>query len=287
VDLQLQRKNGTLRSARFWIDTGNPEFSISEALARDLGLDLSRRGKNQDGRPVALVDLPGVLLGGMTLQTAGASPVALLGQAGAFSENDVDGVLSSTVLQHYQVRFDYPGRRFTMARPGALKPKGLRIPCTVQPRTGMVQISAELAGTRYQAALDMGSAFTLVAEDLAQGWARANPQWPQLRGAVGEANMFGAPFEPQATMLRLPQVDFGVRLRNAPVVGLPKDFFDWYSQKTAQPVSAVIGGNLLKAFRFVIDYPKSTIYIERQTRLPEHEFDLVGLVLAPSRDRDG
>jgi C-terminal processing protease CtpA/Prc len=68
---------------------------------------------------------------------------------------------------------------------------------------------------------------------------------------------------------------------------VPKSFFDWYSQKTAQSVSAVIGGNLLKTFRFVIDYPDSAIYLEQQKRLPEHEFDLVGLVLAPSRDHDG
>jgi len=66
--------------------------------------------------------------------------MVLLGHSHAFAESDVDGVLSSTVLQHYEVPFDYLRRRFTIAQAGALRSEGIKIPCSVQPKTGMVQI---------------------------------------------------------------------------------------------------------------------------------------------------
>jgi len=41
VDAQFTRRDGSLRTARLWVDTGTPDFQISETLAKDLGLDLS------------------------------------------------------------------------------------------------------------------------------------------------------------------------------------------------------------------------------------------------------
>jgi hypothetical protein len=68
---------------------------------------------------------------------------------------------------------------------------------------------------------------------------------------------------------------------------MPNDFFDWYSKKTTRPATGAIGGNVLKSFRVLIDYPNSAIYLEQKVRQPDREFALVGLILAPSRDRDG
>ncbi len=41
VDVDFVRADGTLRTARAWVDTGNPTLVLGEALARDLGLDLA------------------------------------------------------------------------------------------------------------------------------------------------------------------------------------------------------------------------------------------------------
>lgn len=105
--------------------------------------------------------------------------------------------------------------------------------------------------------------------------------------------MFGAPYEAKSILMRLPEVRLpemqakSLKVKNAAVVSMPKDFFDWYSKKTTRPATGAIGGNVLKAFRVMIDYPNSAIYLERKIDQPDRELNLVGLILAPSRDRDG
>jgi hypothetical protein len=67
VDAQFTRKDGSLRTARLWVDTGTPDFQISEKLANDLGLDISGPPiKSEDGVPQVPVRLPGLQIGGMS-----------------------------------------------------------------------------------------------------------------------------------------------------------------------------------------------------------------------------
>lgn len=288
VDVNFERANGTLRKARFWVDNGNPEFTISNSLGKDLGLDLSKVTKNEDGRTVASVHLPKMTIGGMPVDTAEADPKVLLESSDSFPEKDVEGNLPSTILQRYEMILDYPARRLTLAEPGLIKGGGTAVHCDIQPTTGMISIRTEVAGKRLDVSVDAGSAFTLFSSTIVSGWATEHPEWPQLEGAIGDANMFGAPYEATSLMMRLPSLTLGSsQVRHAPVVSMPDDFFDWYSRKTAVPVKGAIGGNILKLFRVFIDYPNRVVYLSRKTRLQQNEFDLVGVVLAPSRDRDG
>lgn len=57
------------------------------------------------------------------------------------------------------------------------------------------------------------------------------------------------------------------------------DFMDWYSTKNAVPVIGWIGGNVLRAFRFTIDYPERVAWWFRQTALDPHDLDYIGLTL--------
>ncbi len=41
VDAEMQKSDGSWRKVRLWIDPGNPTFTLSEKLARDLGIDMS------------------------------------------------------------------------------------------------------------------------------------------------------------------------------------------------------------------------------------------------------
>src|SRR5215469_4080056 len=80
VDAQFVRKDGSLRTARLWVDTGNPDFQITDKLAKDLGLDLSGpQVKSDDGVPQVQVQLPGVQIGGMALDLQGAATMVVLG----------------------------------------------------------------------------------------------------------------------------------------------------------------------------------------------------------------
>jgi hypothetical protein len=86
VDAQFTRKDGSVRTARLWIDTGNPDFQITEKLAKDLGLDLSGTPvKSEDGVPQLQVRLPGLQLGGMALNLQDAKPMVVMGPQNAFA----------------------------------------------------------------------------------------------------------------------------------------------------------------------------------------------------------
>lgn len=72
VDAEIQRKDGGWRKARLWVDTGNPEFMLTEEFAKDLGIDLSAQKKNAEGMALPLEVPPpaGLRIGGMTLDVA-------------------------------------------------------------------------------------------------------------------------------------------------------------------------------------------------------------------------
>mgnify|MGYP001767853820 CR=1 FL=1 len=52
VEAEFQRKDGTWRKVRLWVDSGSTEFFISESLARDLGIDLSVSFYGQAGNKI-------------------------------------------------------------------------------------------------------------------------------------------------------------------------------------------------------------------------------------------
>jgi hypothetical protein len=62
VDAEFQREDGTWRKARLWVDTGNPDLFMSDALARDLGKNLPASRSNTEITPPAGVRIGGMLL---------------------------------------------------------------------------------------------------------------------------------------------------------------------------------------------------------------------------------
>ena len=117
VDMEIQRADGTWRAARIWIDTGEPRFFMSEALARDLGIDLP--GLDESGR----CRRPSRSVSGECRSISRASkPWWSALRRGMYNTMHNDGHISSRVLQRYQVVFDYPARLLTIAAPGTLGP---------------------------------------------------------------------------------------------------------------------------------------------------------------------
>lgn len=48
IAASFRRPDGAFRNAKLWIDSGNPDWVISEALARDLRLDISGAATKND-----------------------------------------------------------------------------------------------------------------------------------------------------------------------------------------------------------------------------------------------
>jgi hypothetical protein len=194
VDAEIQRKDGSWRQVRLWIDTGNPEFFISESLALDLGIDLSAAKENiEEGRipPLEVPSPAGVRIAGMAINFSEVKSKVMFGPKWLFNTMHNDANLPSTVLKQYQVIFDYPGLCLTLAEPGTKLPQGVRIPASVHPQTGILQVDVVIAGDTLSLALDNGASYSFVSEEVLARFSQQHPDWPYMNGALGCANIWG------------------------------------------------------------------------------------------------
>jgi hypothetical protein len=183
-------------------------------------------------------------------------------------------------LRRLHVVFDYPARRLSVTRPGALTPRGTAVPCRVNPETGLFMVEATIDGQTVALGVDTGSAGTWVSDTLTAAWLARHPGAPQARGAAGSTNFFGFDFETRGTLLRLPALAIGsVSARDVAVLGLDQDLFDWYSKKSAGAVVGFVGAELIARFRLEVDFPNQMTWWQAGPPPAGHDLDIVGLTL--------
>jgi len=295
IDGEFARVDGSRRPARLWIDSGNPDFLLSEALARDLGVDLSAAPDSVVNGRMEIAPPAGLRLGGLELDLSGVKAYVMFQPPWLFHTMHNDANFPSTVLHRYHVVFDYPARQMTLAQPGSLQPRGQAVPASVHPGTGILQMDAVIAGERFSFAFDNGAAYTFVSASVLDRLTPRHPDWPVMHGALGCANIWGWwPQEEAWPVLRVPELHLGEAvLSQVGLVGIGEIFgpgFDlgaWYSQKTARPVNGFLGPNAYEHFRVEIDYANSTVYLERDPHAgpgDSYDMDLVGLTLRPEND---
>jgi hypothetical protein len=264
------------------VDTGNDAVMLSETLASELGFDVS--GLAGGAPTVELASAPPMRLGGLALPTRGVKAVARPGDR-VMPGVPAEANLPASVLRDYDVVFDYPAGRLTLARPGVLEHRGVAVPCRVNALTGLFLVDAVVEGDTVQVGVDNGSAGTWVSGALAERWIARRPDRARASGAAGSANFFGFPFEAQGVLMRLPEIAIGpLRADNVAALGILPGVFDWYSTKSAGPVLGFIGGNVLRGFRVEVDYPNRMTYWEAGSPPDSNDLDIVGLTLRPEAD---
>lgn len=294
AQLEFVRPDRTLRKVYAFVDLGTPVTVLDKKLHQELQIDQKDRVRFRVGE----VEI--------RIKSSDVETDTGLGMTGAEGKRTVpvEAVLSGSVLTKYQVIFDYAKRTLTIAKPNTLEEKGDAIPCRVNEKTGLVSIAADIGGHSYAMALDTGSAYSWVNDAVAKQWTTAHPDWKRGIGAVGEANMQtetdGA--EATAEILRLPEIKLGsLELRQIGMLGITPpapqvppipgknnvegNFFDWYSEKAPEPVIGWLGGNVLKGFRVMIDFPRHMTYWERQSDLDPHDLDQIGVTLEKRNGR--
>ncbi len=304
VEAEIRRGDGSWRKALLWVDTGNPAFFISAALAGDLGMDSPVTGGDPAGgggggsgeasaQPFEIPAPLGVRIGGMQIDFTGVKTMVMTQPYWLFSTMHNDANLPSTVLMKYHVVFDYCGQRLTIAEPGSIEPRGTRVPASVHPGTGIVQIDAVIDQDSLSFALDNGASFSFADADVMERVCARHPGVPRLTGTVGCANMWGwwPPMEETLPVFRLPEIMWGsLRLTSVCIVGVTGVFPDGYSLgqrysvKSARPVSGFLGPNAFKAFRVEIDYANEAVYFEKEAEPDVDEMNLVALTLRPRAD---
>lgn len=278
VELVFVKPDGTIRKARAFVDMGDQNLTFTELLAEELQLDQDKKLQIRIAGTSLVFDEDKL--------TAQAVPDgSIISAAGTVEAN-----FPATLLMNYDVVFDYKARTMTLAAPGTVQHEGVRVPCRVNPKTGLVSIEIAVGKQSYAVTIDNGSAYTWVAKRVASGWINAHPDWSRGVGAIGHANMNGREGEASALLLRVPLIAAGsLQLQQVGVAGYTEMFdhvemFDWYSKKAPEPVVGFIGGNVLKSFRIEVDYAHKATYWSQQSPIETDDMDQVPLVLQPAQD---
>jgi predicted aspartyl protease len=288
IDLEFTRPDGSVRRARFILDTGGGGFLMADSLAHDIGLKPSGQELKAEGKRIAPTSPPPVKVGGMPLNLEKAQALILLGQNCVLDGDPAEGMFPGHVLRRYHVVFDYPAGRFTLAQPGTAKPRGVRLAAPIGTRSGFPRIELKIGDETHGFLLDTGATYTMISQELLEHWSNLHPNWKRITGAVGAANMMGGSMETKALMMRLPKLNWGpFQVESVGAVSRPKGVFETYmSRMTRAPVVGALGGNVLRAFRIEIDYAAGDAYVEMTGAIDAHDLDTVGLTLEPNAGGD-
>ncbi len=282
IDLEFTRPGGGTQTGRFVVDSGGGAFLMTEKLANAIGLKASGPVMKAEGSEFAPANPPEVRLGGMRLDLKDARVLIQYGKD-RFEERDAaDGLFPGHVLERYHAIFDYPARKFTLAAPGSVKPRGTAVPSPVRRQNGFAHLELSIGGRAAGVLLDTGASFTMISRTVMEEWSSATtPPWPRLLGAVGPANM-GARSDSKALVARLPDLRVGgFVISHAGAVSRENGTYE-KSMSTAvgAPIIGALGGNVLRQFRVEIDYAAGVTYFERSGKDDPADLDLVGLTLS-------
>jgi hypothetical protein len=103
----------------------------------------------------------------------------------------------STVLRHYDVLIDFPGHKFSIGEPGTIQFRGPSGKVQINAATGLIQVPSKIENKKYNLALDIGSCFSFLSDEVFGQLASAHEDWPHMTGAVGPANLWGLDDEPK------------------------------------------------------------------------------------------
>lgn len=265
VDLTFVTADGSTRTGRFWIDTGGGGFLLTEALARKLGLEWGEPIQEEGRAYARVLEAPRPFVGELALEIVEGRTLVVLDSENLLPETapgHADGLIPGHVLARYHVVFDYPARQFTLARPGALEPRGEPLPMPVSEATGFPRTELVIDGETYGLLLDTGASFTMVSEAVLKAWGERHPEWARFEGAHGDAITLGG--QTLETMF-VPGARWGeYRVGEFGVVSQQEGVFEgWMSRMMTEPIVGALGGNVLKHFRIELDYANEVLYLSR------------------------
>jgi hypothetical protein len=285
INADIPLANGATERVRAWVDNGNPDLYLSRRLATVLGLAVTCDDKECSAPPPAEMRV-----GGMTISLSGIKqakiPLKAVNAASALAPGmNVEITLPSSILRHYDVLIDFPGRKFSIGRPGTIVFRGPSGKVQVNSENGLIQVPSQVENKKYNLALDIGASISFLSEELFDKLAAAHADWPHMTGAVGPANMWGLDDETKWKVMRMDRVQYGpLFLANVVVVDFPKDRMEYFAKRAGVATAGLLGSNALLNYRVGLDYAHSMVYFEFGRMFNFPDFDVIGLMLRPDDD---
>ncbi len=284
IHVEVPLPDGSTTRVHAWVDTGDPELNMSRHLATLLALPVTCDAHECSSPPPKEV-----MVGGMAIPLGSAKvakiplrPVSAASVLAAGLTAEIN--LPASILRQYDVLVDFPGHKFFIGAPGTLHFRGASAKAQIN-ESGLIQVPSQLENKKYNLALDLGSNFSFVTEDVFDRLAAAHGDWPHMTGAVGSANMWGSDDEPKWKLMRIDRLQYGpLFLANAPVAAFPKDRLDYFAKRAGIPTAGLLGSNALINYRVGIDYAHSTVYFDLGRTFTFPDFDVIGLILRPEDD---
>lgn len=247
IEVTFHKPDGSVRTARFLLDTGGGSFLMAESLARDLGLHWGETTREEGAEFGVIAGPVAAFVGDLQLNLNPRRTVVELGGDNilpAAAPGRAEGMMPGHVLAQYDVVFDYPKGTFTLARPGELTHVGNPLPMPVSKPSGFPRTEVTVNDTVYGLLLDTGAAFTMVSEVVLKAWGQQHPDWARYNGAFGDAVMLGG--QTLETLL-LPGGQWGPeRLPGFGVVSQREGTFErWMSGMMSSQIVGSLGGNIL------------------------------------------
>jgi hypothetical protein len=285
IDVAVALADGSTQSVRAWVDNGDQELTMSQRVAKLMGLAIRCEGQNCSAQPPREITI-----GGMKISLATVKAVNIPGKTNSAASIAFPGMsaeinIPSAVLRNYDVLTDFPERKLTIGQPGSLKFNGVKTKAVVNAESGLIQIPSQVENKKYNLALDLGSSISFLTQDVFEKLAAAHPGWPHMTGAIGPANMWGLQDEAKWKLLRVARLQYGpLFLTNVTTVEFPKDRMDFFEKRAGIPTAGLLGSNALINYRIGLDYAHATVYFDIGRLFNSPDFDVVGLILRPDDD---
>jgi hypothetical protein len=282
IDVMLAGPNGQHAKAHAYVDTGGGAIILSSGLAKKLGLRGNGKALHEEGQTLIPTATPALNIGGRQIELVDAHALIDAGEPHTLGRTDAQMALPGRFLRHYIVVFDYPARTFTLANPAPHKPDGTAVKTIIG--GGMPVVRASVDGKSYGFLLDTGGQYCMISDAELRPWRKQHPDWPQVDGTYGPANMQIGQFETKLTMLRIAALQWGpFRIEGAGAVSRPIGPYEkMMSETVGVPVIGSIGGNVLRHFKVTVDYPAQTVYLDGPSVIRDAPLDMVGVMLEPA-----
>lgn len=273
--------DGSKTRVRGWVDPGDTKISITETLAKKLGLAIGAGKSDQRNSQVPRE----LLVGDMHIDLSPVKEATALSEESIAPGSSASIKLPAPILRHYDVVVDYVNREFTIGTAGTVHFEGTAVPASVGDSTGLLQMECTVAGQKNTVSFDPGTSVSWISGEVLEKWHKAHPAWPSMIGAVGPANLWGLESEPSWRVLRIPEIGCGaVQLTNGIAVPFDKETLDWYQKRAGVPTIGLIGADVLLNFRVGMDYAHSSVYLKQLSKYTPPGIDAVGVTLKPEED---